>query len=79
MEVRSRGVGFVATFSRGAWCMKILWGACAWCGLILGGELMLQFSLRPGCQLVSLLLDVGLRPLHGSIIFFFFFFKTNAQ
>ena len=29
---------------------------------------MLQFSLRPGCQLVSLLLDVGLRSLHGSIM-----------
>ena len=48
--------------------MKILWGVCAWCGLILGGELMLQFSLRPGCQLVSLLLDVGFRLLHGSIM-----------
>ena len=29
---------------------------------------MLQFSLRPGCQLASLLLDVGLRFLHGSIM-----------
>ena len=48
--------------------MKILWGVCAWCGLILGGELMLQFSLHPGCQLTSLLLNVGLRSLHGSIM-----------
>ena len=48
--------------------MKILWGVCVWCGLILGGELMVQFSLRPGCQLLLLLLDVGLRSLHGSLM-----------
>ena len=27
-----------------------------------------QFSLRPGCQLASLVLNVGLRSLHGSIM-----------
>ena len=63
------GGGFHSHLLPGAWCMKILWcGVCAWCGLILGGELMFQFSLRPGCQLASLLLNVGLHSLHGSIM-----------
>ena len=45
-------------------------GVCAWCGLIQGGELMVQFSLCPGSQLFLYLLrlqvDVG--PLHEMLV-----------
>ena len=43
-------------------------GVCAWCGLILVGELMIQFSLRPGSQLFLLPLQVGVGPLHELLV-----------
>ena len=43
-------------------------GVCAWCGLILVGELMIQFSLHPGSQLFLLPLQVGVCPLHELLV-----------
>ena len=44
------GGGFCCHLVPGAWLVKTLGlGVCAWSGLILGGELVVQFSLRPCC------------------------------
>ena len=44
------GGGFCCHLVPGAWLVKTLGlGVCAWCGLILGGELVGQFSLCPRC------------------------------
>ena len=59
------GSGCCCHFSPEAWLVKTLrQGVCAWCGLILVGELMVQFSLRPGSQLFLLPLQVAVGPLH---------------
>ena len=59
------GGDFRAHLLPGAYLLKTLGqGVCAWCGLILTGELMVQFSLRPRRQLGPLPLNIGLCPLH---------------
>ena len=42
---------FSPPFPGGCYLKTLRLGVCAWCGLILFGELMVQFSLRPGSQL----------------------------
>ena len=63
------GSGCGCHFSPGAWLVKTLrQDVCAWCRLILVGELMVQFSLHPGSQLFLLPLQVGVSPRHELLV-----------